>query len=104
MAESKEIQKVEAEDPRWVNYEPTPEDQMTFVGHRVTVCELLREIYNKTDSPEIKMKCRIASTLAKSMAARVTKYEGRNWGKAQYAWNPKRRHQRTKAKWEETEE
>jgi hypothetical protein len=99
MAEPKDIQKIEAEDPRWLHYEPAPEEHMSIISGRLTCCEILREIYRATDNPEIKMKCRVATTIAKSMAARITKYEGRNWGKKQYVWNPKVRHQRAKAKW-----
>ena len=81
MAEPKDIQKIEAEDPRWLHYEPAPEEHMNIISGRLTCCEILREIYRATDNPEIKMKCRVATTIAKSMAARITKYEGRNWGK-----------------------
>lgn len=73
---------------KWFKIDPVPEEDMALVGGRYTICEVLREIYRSIEDSEIKMKCRIASSMAKSMAARITKYEGRNWGKLQYPLNP----------------
>ena len=90
MEEFDELQGEEIIDgPLWFRCEPTKEKDMTFVSKHYTVCEVLREIYKETDSESIKMKCQIASTMAKSMAARITKYEGGRWGKRQYPQNPK---------------
>lgn len=101
MPELDHIQKEEMDkDERWANYTPVPEKEMDHVSYKLTVCEMLREIYNKTKDPEIKMTCRIATSLAKSMAARITIHEGSGWGKKQYAWNPKLRHQRMRNKYE----
>jgi hypothetical protein len=72
---------------KWLISDPVKEEEMSQIGSRITVCELLREIYRRTDDPEIKMRCRVGAAIAKSMAARITKYEGRGWGREQYIWN-----------------
>lgn len=72
----------------WFKWEPELEGRMTHVSYRYTPCEVLRQIYAMTDDPEIKMKVRIASTMAKSMASRLTKHEGRGWGQKIYPRNP----------------
>lgn len=96
MAESKEIDiiiqeinKQEHKDTRWLNCEPVPETDMTFVGSWYTVCEIMREIYNSSEDPDIRFKCRVACGMAKSMAGRITQHEGKKWGREQYPWNPK---------------
>lgn len=96
MAELEEIVKEEAKDPKWLNYEPVSDEDMQHAGPYYTLCEMLREIYRKTTDPEIKMKCRVATSLAKSMAEQITKHYGRKWGRSQYVWNPNIRHQRIK--------
>lgn len=64
------------------------------------MCELLRQIYNMTDDPEIKVRCRMATTFAKKMAMMVTEFRGAGWGRGLYPWNPDRRHERIRARWE----
>jgi len=87
-------------DPRWKNFEPVTCDDMKFKGYRYTVCEILREIYRATDDPEIQLKCRMAVSMSKKMAVRISHYEGRKWGRSQYPWNPNRRHDRVKEKYD----
>ena len=45
-----------------------------YHGHN-TICEKLREIYMLTDNDEIKMKCRIAMTMAKNMHNKLKSYK-----------------------------
>lgn len=96
------------ESEKWIKYEPVPEEQMVYISSKYTLCEVLREIYRKTGDKEIKLKCQIATAIGKSMAARITKYEGRNWGRKQYIWNPHKRCEREKyrleKKWKKEEE
>lgn len=91
-------QRVE-EDDRWANAVPIKESDMVCRGPRLTVCEMLREIYVKTEDPEIKLICRMATTMAKELVMKITRVEGAWWGRDFYPWNPKVRHGRIKAKW-----
>lgn len=54
---------------------PINEKHMTHNSKHYTLCQVLREIYQLTDDPEIKLKCRIASRMGKIMAAKISKYE-----------------------------
>lgn len=47
---------------------------MNRTGITYSVCEVLREIYFATDNPDIKLKCRIATSMAKAMAAKLSEY------------------------------
>jgi len=91
-------------DDRWKNCEPVPEEEMLFVGFKYTVCEILREIYKAVDDPDIKMKCRVASGIAKKMAARVTAHEGKHWGKTFYPRNPNKQYKRMSTRADKSQE
>lgn len=54
---------------------PINEKHMNYNGKQYSLCQMLREIYQLTDDPEIKLKCRIASRMGKIMAAKISKYE-----------------------------
>lgn len=57
--------------------EPVSVDMMLkkrYHGH-FTICEKLREIYLLTDNEEIRLKCRIAMAMSKSMHERLKKYK-----------------------------
>lgn len=69
-------------------YNPVPESDMSGTDPRLTVCELLRQIYANTDDEHIKFLCRTATSLAKLTYDRVAKHEGRNWGKGIWTTNP----------------
>ncbi len=84
----------------WLDYGPATEEDMLIKSYRYTVCEILREIYKVTKDERIKFKLRVATAMAKSMAARITKYDGKRWGAHQYIWNPNKRHDRAKQKYE----
>ena len=45
-----------------------------YAGHN-TICEKLREIFMLTDNEDIKLKCRIATSMAKKMHERLKKYK-----------------------------
>lgn len=77
-------------DNRWKNLEPISEEEMNIVGNRVTICELMRQIYNKTDDPEIKLKCRQTAGLAKKITMMLTKAKGYWWGREVYPLNPEK--------------
>ena len=44
-----------------------------YHGHH-TICQFLRDIYKMTNDEEIKLKCRIGMSMAKSMHERLKKY------------------------------
>jgi hypothetical protein len=45
-----------------------------YQGHH-TICEVLREIYMETKNDDIKLKCRVAMTMAKSMHEKLKQYK-----------------------------
>lgn len=63
---------------------PIGEKYMFYSSKRYTLCQMLREIYQLTDDPEIRLKCRIASRMAKCMATMVTEYKGIGWEESFY--------------------
>ncbi len=57
--------------------DPAPRSEMhkhRYDGHH-SVCQFIREIYRMTDNEEIKMKCRIAISMTKSMHNKLKKYK-----------------------------
>ena len=55
---------------------PVPEKDMfksRYKGHH-TICETLREIYQLSNDENIKLKCRLSMSMAKSMHERLKKY------------------------------
>lgn len=45
-----------------------------YHGHN-TICEKLREIYMATENEDIKLKCRVAMSMAKKMHEKLKKYK-----------------------------
>lgn len=72
----------------WFSWEPEIEERMMHIAGRYTPCEVLRQIYKKVDDPEVKRLLRVATTMSKCMANRITHYDGRNWGQRVYPVNP----------------
>ena len=48
-------------------------ENQRYQGHH-TICQFLRDIYTMTENEDIKMKCRIGMSMAKSMHERLKKY------------------------------
>jgi hypothetical protein len=61
---------------------------MNHIGKLLTPCELMRQVYRAIKDPDLRMKLRVATMMAKSMSFRITKHEGTGWGKAQWPRNP----------------
>ena len=59
-------------------HEPCPESDMNVKVRVNTICATIRQIYRKTDDPDIKLLCRIATTMAKKMSLKLESYK-RNW-------------------------
>ena len=55
-------------------HEPVPESVMEQKSEINTICNVLRQIYHKTDDKEIRLNCRIATSMAKSMSRRLRFY------------------------------
>ena len=71
----------------WFHYWPETEERMFHTSRKLTTCELARQIYAKTEDPEIRLKLRILTNMSKSMAIRLKRYEG-SWGLRQCPLNP----------------
>ena len=62
-------------DPELIKrYPPESEERMSVQGKRYTICEILREIYNLTDSEGIKIRTRVATTMAKRIIGKLYEY------------------------------
>jgi hypothetical protein len=77
----------------WFNYEPEQEELMHGSYRLLSPCEVLRHIYQLTkeenvDLVEIRRLLRVATTMSKSMAKRITMHEGRGWGRKVYPLTP----------------
>jgi hypothetical protein len=58
-------------------HDPVPEsmmDRSKYEGHH-SICQTLRDIYHLTDDENIRLKCRIAMSMAKSMHKRLKHYK-----------------------------
>ena len=56
--------------------EPVSEEQMLRDRHldHHSICETIREIYEMTEIPEVKLRCRIAMAMAKRMNEKLKEY------------------------------
>jgi len=52
-------------------YNPCSKATMRVVNPEYSICGVLVEIYNLTDNEEIKLKCRVATAMAKSMSNKL---------------------------------
>ena len=65
-------------------HEPVTSRQMrTSSPWGDTICQELRDIYHLTKDPVIKLKCRIATAMAKGMAKKLSEYK-KGWEKEFY--------------------
>jgi hypothetical protein len=53
-------------------------EKTRWQGHH-TICQFIRDIYHMVDDDEVKMKCRIAMNMAKSMHNKLKDYK-ENYG------------------------
>ena len=56
-------------------HEPVSEEQMKWVSHHNTICETIRRIYEKSTDPDVRLKCREATAMAKAMSRKLTEYK-----------------------------
>ena len=49
-------------------------DRTIYEGSN-TICQTLRDMYHMTDNPDIRLKCRLAMSMAKSMCEKLVKYK-----------------------------
>lgn len=68
---------VESLRKMYERYEPISERKMLkqrYKNHN-TICQFLRDIYVMTKNEDIKLKCRIAMTMAKKMHEKLKQYK-----------------------------
>ena len=56
---------------------PVPEKQMEREGNNDTnsICQVLRQIYELSDDSMVKLKCRVATAMAKAMLEKLQEYK-----------------------------
>ncbi len=54
---------------------PVSENTMNFKGNRNTPCQLVRNIYSKTEDQDIKLTCRVLTRMLKIMAKKISEHE-----------------------------
>lgn len=54
--------------------DPCPEEWMTMSNPKYSICEVLREIWQSVDDPQVKIRARIALTMAKKMNLKLIYY------------------------------
>lgn len=59
-------------------HEPCPESEMNKKVRVNTICATLRQIYRRTEDPEIRLMVRVATTMAKKMSNKLEAYK-KNW-------------------------
>lgn len=69
-------------------HEPIDEEAMKWISPKNSICEVLREIYWGTKDPNIKLKCRVATSMAKAMTAKLSEYK-EGWEEGYWDDNPK---------------
>jgi hypothetical protein len=94
-ASEDEMEKIEGENPILTNRDPVSMvemepalledmDKKRYAGHH-SICQTLRDIYHMTDNDDVKLKCRLAVSMAKAMHEQLKKYkvaqENKNDGK-----------------------
>jgi len=52
-------------------------DISNYEGHH-SICQTLRDIYHLTEDDDIKLKCRVAMSMAKSMQKKLKWYKARD--------------------------
>ncbi len=52
-------------------HEPVPESDMDHRSPNQSICEAIREIYWATHDPDIKLKCRVITAMAKAMNSKM---------------------------------
>jgi len=69
-------------------HNPIAEKAMDYTSPNHSICQVLRDIYHKTDDSAIKLKCRVAVTMAKKMSLKLTEnkknWEAGFWDKQQF--------------------
>jgi hypothetical protein len=76
---------MQMKDPRWRDFymrlefdEPCPDEHMLGRHDGRYICHVLREIYQKTNDPDIKLLCRKATTMSRKMTIMLREF-GVGW-------------------------
>ena len=57
-------------------HDPVSEAIMGHKSPNNSICQVLRDIYWKTDDPDIRLWCREATAMAKAMSRRIAEIQG----------------------------
>jgi len=57
-------------------HEPVSEEAMGHKSPNHSICQVLRDIYWKTEDPEIRLWCREATAMAKAITRRLAELRG----------------------------
>lgn len=68
-------------------HDPIAESEMNRISPDNTICQTLREAYHLIENPEARLKLRVATSMAKSMTAKLQEYK-RNWRVGFWDENP----------------
>lgn len=68
------MQKLSGREWQRNNVEPYPEELMNALEMPGTICGVLREIYQKSSSEDVRLLSRIGVSMAKKMATKLQEY------------------------------
>ena len=69
-------------------HNPVPESDMNHHSPNYSICEAIREIYWLTDDPDIKLRCRVITAMAKAMNNKMVELTGdKKWHMTDGFWN-----------------
>lgn len=71
-------------------HEPVSDEAMRWTSPNNSICQVLREIYFTTDDPDTKLRCRLATAMAKAMTAKLKAYK-QDWERE--FWDSNENHQ-----------
>ncbi len=57
---------------------PVPVEDMEIVSPKNSICQVIRDIYHETEDENIRLKCRLACAMGKSMSEKITELSGDN--------------------------
>lgn len=57
-------------------HNPVPVEAMEAESPAESICEVLRQIYHASSGEDVRLKCRIATSMAKSMSRRIAELSG----------------------------
>lgn len=59
-----------------MKHKPVSEEAMLVTWNKLSICQVLRQIYSKTNDPVMKEKLRLACGMAKDMSKKICELTG----------------------------